>query len=121
MLVAERKDLKPVAVLISEESYQLEVLENGNGNIFFSCQAAKPEGTICFATTPSLFCLFLQDLVELQTLFHLSPSVFVEIASPTKTALYSRLDLQILLKHGNRSLGKLRDDASESYLLGNIY
>ena len=121
MLVAERKNLTPVAVLTNQESSHLELLENSNGNLFISCQAAKPEGMICFATIPSLFYLFIHDLVDLQTLLHLSPSSFVEIAGPAKTTLFSRRDLEILLKHGDRSFSMLRDNASVPLLPGIIY
>jgi len=121
MLVAERKNLNHVAVLISGESIHLEILENDSGNIFFSCQSTWPVGTICFAATISLFCMFLEDLVDLQTLLSMSPSLFVEIANPVKTALYSRQDIDIHLRHGNKSLSGLRNIASQSPAHGNYY
>jgi hypothetical protein len=120
MLIAERKNLVPVAVLVSNESIHMEVLENHAGNIFVSCQAIRPQGTVYFAITPSMFCLFLEDLVAIQTLLRQSPSNFVEISCPIKSALYSTRDLEIQLKHGDKSICKLRQ-ITQPHTSANIY
>jgi len=46
----------------------------------------------------------------LQTLFDKTPSLFVEIISKTKTALYSLNDIDLDLKYGDKTLQELSRD-----------
>src|SRR3954454_6605053 len=103
MVVAEREDLIPVKVLISNSFIHLELFENKEGNLFLSSSTSKPEGTVYYATTPSLFCMFLENQIDLQTLFNNTPSHFVEISTKEKTALYSLRNIEIELEGGNKT------------------
>jgi hypothetical protein len=87
MIVAERGNLVPVKVLISNPVIHLELFENKEGNLFLSSCTGNPGGTVYYATTFALFCAFLEDSITLQTLFNESPSLFVEISNKEKTAL----------------------------------
>lgn len=107
MLEAERKNLTLVKALISNENLQLELWEDEKGNLFVSSSSCSPEGIVYYATTPSLFCKFLEDKINLQTLFDKSPSLFVEIYNTCKTALYSMKDIEIKLKSGDKTMKQL--------------
>ena len=89
MVVAERDNLIAVKTIISNSLVRLVLFENKEGNIFLSSGTSNPEGTVYYATTPSLFCMFLGNHIDLQTLFNNSPSVFVEISTKNKASLYS--------------------------------
>jgi len=111
MVAAERINLIPVKVLISNSFILLELFENIDGNLFLSSNSSRPEGMVYYATTPSLFCLFLEDQISLQVLFDKSPSLFVEIRSKNKTALYSRKDIEIELKCGDKTIKQLTENS----------
>ena len=107
MFIAQRKSLVSVKILVDNSFAYLELFENKNGNLFLSSTTDKPTGTTYYATTPSLFCAFLEGLITLQNLFNQSPSAFVEISTKEKTALYSLKDAEILLSSGNKTLNEL--------------
>jgi hypothetical protein len=107
MVIAERENLIPVKVLISNSFIHLELFENREGNLFLSSSTARPEGTVYYATTPSLFCLFLENKIDLKTLFSNTPSHFVEISTKDKTALYSIKNTEIELKSGDKTVKQL--------------
>ncbi len=111
MLIAQRKKLMPVRILVSNSFAHLELFENKSGNLFLSSSTNKPAGTIYYATTPSLFCAFLESLITLQALFNQTPSAFVEISTKQKTALYSFKDADIVIKSGDKTLKQLVEDA----------
>ena len=69
MVVAERNDLTLIKILISNDHIHLELFENSEGNLFLSSRSNKPQGTIYFATTPSLVHMFLDGEINLQVLF----------------------------------------------------
>ena len=109
MIVAERNNLIPVKVLISNSLVHLVLFENNKGNLFLSSETIKPEGTIYYGTTPSSFCMFLENQIDLQTLFNSTPSLFVEINTKDKTALYSIRNIEIELKNGDKTINQLTD------------
>jgi hypothetical protein len=111
MLAAERSDLTPIKILISNTLTHLELFENTEGNLFLSSLTNRPEGVVYYATTPSLFCAFLEDAITLQTLFNESPSFFGEISSKEKTALYSLKDIEVELKCGDKTIKQLTGDS----------
>jgi hypothetical protein len=111
MIVAERENLIPVKVLISNSLIHLELFENEEGNLFLSSGSSKPEGTVYYATTPSLFCMFLENQIDLQTLFSYTPSHFVEISTKDKTALYSLRNIEIELKGGGKTIKQLTSNS----------
>jgi hypothetical protein len=110
MKVAELKDLTPVKVLLDNPMNRLELFENNKGNLFISAICSKPEGTIYYATTPSLLVTFLENKMKLQTLLEKSPSFFAEIICNSKRVLYSLKDLTIELKNGDKTIKQLTDD-----------
>ena len=107
MLVAEHYSLKTVKVLISNSLVHLELFENNRGNLFLSSRTDTPEGAVYYATTPSLFYSFLENLITLQTLFNETPSIFVEVKGKEKTALYSLKDVEITLTNGDKTIKQL--------------
>ena len=107
MYIAERSNLSPVKVLISNSFVHIELFENKKGNLFLSSGTEKPGGIVYYATTPSLFLMFLENKITLQDLFNRSPSVFIEISSKEKTALYNLNDAGIILAHGNKTIKEL--------------
>ncbi|HEX5152083.1 MAG TPA: hypothetical protein VFW07_11600 [Parafilimonas sp.] len=110
MVVAERRDLMPVKVLISNSLIHLELFENKEGNLFLSSRACKPEGTVYYGVTLSLFCSFLEDSITLQALFNTSPSFFVEINNKEKKVLYSRADTEVKLICGDKTMRQLTNN-----------
>ena len=110
MYIAERNDLSPVKVLISNSLVHIELFENKKGNLFLSSGTDNPGGIVYYATTPSLFCKFLENNITLQELFNRRPSVFIEISSKEKTALYNLNDAGITLKCGNKTIKELADN-----------
>ena len=107
MIIAERENLKPVKVLISNSEIKMALWEDNKGNMFVSSTSASPEGTVYFATTPSLLCQFLESRIILQTLLDKSPSIFVEINNNLKKVLYSTRDIDIELKCGDQTIKTL--------------
>jgi len=107
MLIAERNDLQPIKVLISNSMMQLELFENSEGNLFLSSSTKQPPGVVYFATTLSLFCGFLQNSITLQTLFKATPSVFVELTTKEETALYRLANIDIALSCGDQTIKQL--------------
>lgn len=107
MYIAERNNLSPVKVLISNSLVHIELFENKTGNLFLSSGTDNPGGIVYYATTPSLFCKFLENNITLQDLFNHSPSVFIEISSKEKTALYNLNDAGIILTYGNKTIKEL--------------
>ena len=95
MLVAERHDLVPVIVLISNSFTHLELFENKQGNLFLSSDCHKPGGKVYYATIPSLLCLFLEDQITLQTLFDRTPSLFLEIITKDKSGVHDKRNMTI--------------------------
>ena len=110
MVVAERDNLIAVKTIISNSLVHLILFENKEGNLFLSSGTSDPEGTVYYATTPSLFCMFLENQINLQTLFDNSPSVFVELNTIDETSLYSRNTFQIVLKSGDKTIKQLKDN-----------
>jgi hypothetical protein len=104
MVVAELDNLVAVKTLIRNSLTRLVLLENKDGNLFLSSDSFEPEGTVYYATTPSLLCMFLEDQIDLQTLFNNSPSLFVEISAKGKSFLYSRGNIKIELKCGDKTI-----------------
>jgi hypothetical protein len=111
VVVVEHGTLVRVKVLISNSLVHLELLENKEGNLFLA-SSIEPEGIVYYGTTPALFCKFWEGLVTLQTLFNETPSHFVEIVTKTKTALYNRNDIEIVLVLGDKTFGDLADQDS---------
>lgn len=109
MVVAEYDNLAPVKVLINNSAVHLELFEGNEGHLFLSSSACKPEGLVYYATTPTLFCKFLEGLITLQTLFNESPSLFVEIKNKGNTILYSRKDIEVQLICGGKTIKELID------------
>jgi hypothetical protein len=103
-------ELKLVGTLISNSLIHLELYENSKYNVFIAAVCNKPEGTIYFATTPSLVCLFLEDKIKLQDLLERCPSFFVEIVSRNEPTLYSLKDSTIELKEGDKTIKQLTTD-----------
>jgi len=106
----EPSELKPVRVLISNSVIHLELYENSESNLFVSSVCNKPEGTVYYATTPLLLCLFLENKIGLQTLLERCPSFFVEIVCGNKKTLYSLKDSKIELKCGDKTIKQLTDN-----------
>jgi hypothetical protein len=107
MIVVERHNLTRVKTLIDNSLVHLVLLENEQGNIFVSSDTTEPEGTIYFATTPSLFCMFLENQIDLQNLFNDTPSHFVEISTKDTSAVYSVRNTDIELKSGDKKIRQL--------------
>ena len=107
MIIAEKENLTQVKVLVHNPDIELVLWEDSKGNMFVSATSSKPEGTVYFGTTPSLLCQFLESSVTLQTLFDLSPSVFVELNNNAHKVLYSRRDRHIELKCGEQTIKHL--------------
>ena len=112
MIVAERSNLNNIKVLISNSIIHIELFEDGEGHLYLSSPTTHPEGMVHYATTPVLVYSFTASLITLQTLFDESPSVFVEISNKNKTALYSRSDIEVELKCGDKTMNQLSDDDS---------
>jgi hypothetical protein len=110
MVAAEKNGLTPVKILVSNSLIHLELFENKKGNLFLSSQCINPPGVVYYATTPSMFCSFLENIISLQTLFNSSPSIFVEISTEHKTALYSRNDIEVELKNGDKTIKQFTGD-----------
>jgi len=113
MVVAERNSLTPVKVLISNSLIHLELLENKEGGLFLSCGTDEPEGVVYYATGASSLCSFMEGRINLQTLFEKSPSLFVEIINKDNASLYSRNDIKIKLKSGDKTIRQLTDGQIE--------
>ncbi|HWH62640.1 MAG TPA: hypothetical protein VNS50_05180 [Ginsengibacter sp.] len=107
MIIAERNSLTPVRVLANDPAFKLELFEDKRNNLYMSCNSTRPDGMVCFATTPSLLCSFLVGSITLQGLFDNSPSRFVEIINKSKTAIYSRNDIEVKLTYGEQSVNEL--------------
>ena len=107
MLVAERINLTPVKVLINNSKIHLELFESKEGNLFLASETKTPGGIVYYATTPSLFCAFLENAITLQTLFNATPSTFVELTGKGKTALYSLVDTEVILTSGDKTIKEI--------------
>ena len=103
-------ELKLVGTLISNSLIHLELYENSKYNLFMAAVCNKPEGTIYFATTASLLCLFLENKIKLQELLDRCPSFFVEIVSRNEPTSYSLKDSTIELKEGDKTIKQLTSD-----------
>jgi len=110
MVVAERCDLAPMKVLVSNSLIHMELFENKEGNLFLSSLACLPEGTVYYGVTLPLLCAFLEDSITLQALFDGSPSFFVEISGKEKKALYSRIETGIKLICGDKTMRQLTNN-----------
>ena len=110
MVVAERCDLAPMKVLVSNSLIHMELFENKEGNLFLSSLACLPEGTVYYGVTLPLLCAFLEDSITLQALFNESPSFFVEISNNEKRALYSRSDIDVELIYGHKTMRQLTNN-----------
>ena len=110
MVVAERRDLIPVKVLISNSLIHLELFENKQGNLFLSSRTSKAEGTVYYGVTLPLLCAFLEDSITLQALFDKSPSLFVELSSTEKKALFSRTEIGVKLACGDKTMRQLTNN-----------
>jgi hypothetical protein len=107
MITAERSNLTPVKVLISNSLTDLELFKDKEENLFLSSAVSRPEGVVYYATTPSLLGAFMENSISLQNLFNKSSSLFVEIAGKEKTALFYRRDIEIELKCGDKGIKEL--------------
>jgi hypothetical protein len=96
--------------LISNSLVHLELFVDNQNNLFLSSILADPERIVYYATTSSLLFEFMEGSIMLQTLFDRTPSLFVEIISKTKTALYSLNDIDVDLKCGNKTIQELSRD-----------
>ena len=103
-------ELQLVGTLISTSIIHLELYENSKYNLFMAAVCNKPEGTIYFATTTSLLCLFLENKIKLQELLERCPSFFVEIVSRNAPTSYSLKDSTIELKEGDKTIKQLTSD-----------
>ena len=110
METGEPNELKLVRALVSNSLIHLELYENSKGNLFMAAVCNKPEGTVYYATTPLLLCLFLENKIGLQTLLERCPSLFVEIVCGNKKTLYSLKDSKIELKCGDKTIKQLTDN-----------
>ena len=110
MIIAERHNLSPLKVLINNSLVHLELFEDSQKNLFLSSTLPTPDGVVYYATTSSLLREFLKGSIILQTLFDKTPSLFVEIAGKTKTALYSLNDVDVDLKCGDKTIDELTKD-----------
>ena len=108
MLIAERNNLEPVKILINTQLVRLELFENKNGNLFLASNTLKPGGTVYYATLPSLFFAFLDNIITLQKLFSKSPSLFMEISQKEGKKLYCCSDAEIILALGDKTLSELK-------------
>jgi len=110
METGEPDELKLVRALVNNSLIHLELYENSKGNLFMAAVCNKPEGTIYFATTPSLLCSFLENKIKLEDLLERCPSFFVQIVSRNKPTLYSLKDSTIELKEGDKTIKQLTSD-----------
>ena len=108
MLIAERKNLVPVKILIDTPLIRLELFENKNGNLFLASNTLKPGGTVYYATMPSPFFAFLDNAITLQKLFSKSPSLFMEVSQKERKTLYCCTDAEIILELGDKTLSELK-------------
>lgn len=108
MLIAERKDLVPVKKLIDTPLIYIELFENKNGNLFLASNTIKPGGTVYYATMPSPFFAFLDNIITLQILFSKSPSLFMEVSKEEGKKLYCCSDAEIILALGDKTLSELK-------------
>ena len=107
MVIPERDNLIAVKTLINNSSIRLVLFENREGNLFLSSNCSYPEGTVYYATVPSLLLMFLEGQINLQTLFDNSPSVFVEISNDKDTALYHRKNAEVKINSGDKTVKDL--------------
>jgi hypothetical protein len=115
MVNAERKNLKPLIVLISNAHLCLKLWEDHQGHFFVSSTSCNPKGIVYYATDEKGLFMFLESKISLQELFAQSPSHFVEIEGETKTALYSIIDSEIELKYGHQTFKQLRGITISNY------
>jgi hypothetical protein len=108
MLIAERKNLVPVKILIDTPLVRLELFEDKTGNLFLGSNTLTPGGTVYYATMPSTFFAFLDNIITLQKLFSKSPSLFMEISQQGEETLYCCADTEIILVLGDKTLSELR-------------
>ena len=52
----------------------------------------------------------MQQHLLCQTLFNATPSLLVELAGKDKTALYSLLDVEVILASGDKTIKELADN-----------
>jgi hypothetical protein len=109
VVIAEYNNLIPVKVLVADPANHLQLFKNDEGNLFLCSNCNEPAGIVFYETTPVTFCDFLQGLITLQELFDRIPSLFVEINSRNKTALYSRMDVEVNLANGQKKIHHLVD------------
>jgi hypothetical protein len=108
MIVPVRENLKLIRTLISNVDMQLRVWEDNSDNLYISSTTVTPKGTVYYDTDASLLCMFLEDRINLQSLFAQGASFFVEIETGGKSALYSMRDVEIELKCGQKTFKQLR-------------
>lgn len=110
MVVAEHNNLSSLKALVSNAVIHIELFDDREGNLFLSSPASDPDGVVYYATTAVLVYSFTENLITLQTLFNESPSLFVEIHNKDKATLYSRNDIEVELKCGDKKMFQLSDD-----------
>jgi len=110
MLATSHNNLKQVKVLICNVLVHLELFENKTGNLFLLSCTNNPGGMVYYATTPSLLCAFLNNSITLQTLFNSTSSMFVELISKEKAALYNIEETEIILTSGDKTIKQLTGD-----------
>jgi hypothetical protein len=112
MIVPVSENLKLVKTLVSDAEMQLKIWEDPPGNMYISSSCSLPNGTVYYDTNPSLLCMFIENRINLQTLFNLGSTFFVEIESDGRSSLYSVRDIEIELKQGHKTFKQLRGQSS---------
>lgn len=112
MIVPVSDGLKLIKTLVSDVDMQLKIWEDTPGNMYVSSSCTMPEGVVYYDTSPSLLCMFVENRINLQTLFNLGSTFFVEIEAHGKSSLYSVRDIEIELKQGHKTLKQLRGHSS---------
>jgi hypothetical protein len=108
MVVPVRENLKLIKTLISNIDMQLKVWEDNANNLFISSTSINPKGTVYYDTDPAVLCMFLEDRINLQTLFIQGAALLVEIETGGRSSLYSTRDVEIELKCGQKTFRQLR-------------
>jgi hypothetical protein len=108
MIVPVKDSLKLIKTLVSDVEMQLKIWEDIPGNMYVSSTCSMPQGTVYYDTNASLLCMFIENRINLQTLFNLGSTFFVEIEAGGKSSLYSVRDIEIELKQGHKTLKQLR-------------
>ena len=99
MIVPVRESLKLIKTLVSDVEMQLRIWEDNPGNMYISSTCSVPDGTVYYDTNASLLCMFIENRINLQTLFNLGSTFFEQIEKKGKSLLYNVRDIDIKLKN----------------------